>query len=504
MILIRKGVCDRKTMMNLFIFFGLLLVVAAKITRPCVPLKDKVGLIIGQDYWSIKNYTSAFHEDNPRPFGLASYTALEGIQGHLTGLWSPINYGSGVEWAGGLKDAYPGSSLQLGLYLVDAEERVANGELDAEIDFLAEFLREFENPVYLRIGYEFDSRENSYDAPKYVAAFRRIVDRIRGQDTRSNRYSNANSNRFRSREAARASNVAFVWHTTAFEPRDKMSIMDWFPGDSYVDWCGISIFQQPYECKAEFTFEGCMTYAQNMAGFCKRKHIPLMIAESTPFGGIVTPEEAKKNPNAKNAAGFNGSTWAKWFSTVLHFIDRFDVKLWTYINCDWESQPIWQMHRAPGLHWGDTRLQTHTVVAESWREQVLRNKKFSWSTNVGELGLGVGSHEEITDGSSDQHAKKDEDKDVNTYAHISAKFCENEESAATKAYRLARESWVKRLWDWISTDNDEDVHGIKYYFTASDFAVLCISILAITVAAYGIFLYIHPSRRLARGGYQII
>ena len=119
--------------------------------------------------------------------------------------------------------------------------------------------------------------KDHYDAPKYKAAFRRIVDRIRGDTTVSN-----NSPRSTSSTSGHsgARNVAFVWHATAFEPRDKMRIEDWFPGASYVDWCGISVFQQPYDCLEEFTFEGCMEYAQSMAAFCKQKGIPLMIAES--------------------------------------------------------------------------------------------------------------------------------------------------------------------------------------------------------------------------------
>ena len=84
----------------LTLVLGTLLALSASSTSPCVPKKDKVGLIIGQDYWSIRNYTSFYHSENPNPFGLAAYTALDGINGRLTGLWSPINYGSGIEWVG--------------------------------------------------------------------------------------------------------------------------------------------------------------------------------------------------------------------------------------------------------------------------------------------------------------------------------------------------------------------------------------------------------------------
>ena len=460
--------------------------------RPCVPKKDKVGLIIGQSYWDIKNYTSAFSKDNPRPFGLASYTALDSVNGRLTGLWDPINYGSGREWAGGLHDDYPGSALQLGLYLVNAEERTANGELDEEINFLAEFLREYGAPVYLRIGYEFDSKENNYDAPMYIAAFRRIVDRIRGtryqdEDDPSKTYSGAE-------------NVAFVWHAAGFEPRDNMLIEDWFPGETYVDWCGISVFQQPYDCKEEFTFEGCMEHAIRMAGFCKHKTIPLMIAESTPFGGIVTEEDAKKNPTATNGAGYMGSTWVGWFTTVLHFIDAFDVKIWSYINCNWESQPMWQKNHAPGKHWGDTRLQIHADIAKHWREEVLQKSKFKWGNNVMPPQLTSSDDNKLRRGHPETG------KELGGFDYT--KYCEQEESAATKASRLSRETWYQRFKDWFFTSNDEEVEdeaqdGEDYTFTGSDFVVLFMCVLIVAGVAYAVYLYVHP-RRAERGGYQII
>lgn len=461
--------------------------------RPCVPIKGKVGLIIGQDYWEIRNYTRAFTEDNPRPFGVAAYTALDSENGRLTGLWNPINYGSGVEWAGGLHNEYPGSALQLGLYLVGAEHRTMNGELDNEITFLAEFIREYEAPVYLRIGYEFDSKENNYDAPAYIAAFRRIVDLIRGTA-----YEDATDP---TKSVSGAKNVAFVWHAAGFEPRDNMNIEDWFPGESYVDWCGISVFQQPYECKEEFTFEGCMEHAIRMAKFCHQKTIPLMIAESTPFGGIVTEEDAKENPTATNGAGYMGSTWVGWFTTVLHFIDRFDVKIWTYINCDWDRLPMWKKNHAPGKHWGDSRLQVHTDIAKHWREEVLQKSKFKWGDN---MMPPVASN---ADGDALRRGHPETGKELGGLDYD--KYCEHDESAATKANRISHESWYIRWKDWFFTSNDQEEeeqaeNGQEYTFTGSDFVVLAVCIACVGGVAYTVYLYFHPHRRAQRGGYEII
>ena len=46
---------------------------------------------IGQDLWSIRNYTSTFGA----PDAVMSYASI----GNLSGLWSSTDYGSGVEFA---------------------------------------------------------------------------------------------------------------------------------------------------------------------------------------------------------------------------------------------------------------------------------------------------------------------------------------------------------------------------------------------------------------------
>ena len=75
----------------LFIYF---LFVSTYITIigsvPCVPVQGKTALVVGQDFYSITNYTNAF---DAIPFGVMSYTALRSDTGDLTGLMDPIDYG---------------------------------------------------------------------------------------------------------------------------------------------------------------------------------------------------------------------------------------------------------------------------------------------------------------------------------------------------------------------------------------------------------------------------
>jgi hypothetical protein len=81
-----------------------------------------------------------------------AYTALHSDTGNLTGLTTPIDYGSGVEYVLGLTSMYPNTAIQLGLYLVDSCEAINRGSLDQHINQLGHFIKSINVTVYLRIG----------------------------------------------------------------------------------------------------------------------------------------------------------------------------------------------------------------------------------------------------------------------------------------------------------------------------------------------------------------
>lgn len=261
-------------------------------------------VIIGQDYWSISNYSATFGV----PWGVMAYTSLR----NLSGVAQPTNYGSGIEWIDGLLDKFPYATIQIGLYLVGDLEATANGLLDDHIDILRALGRR--RRVLLRIGYEFDNPGNAYQPGDYVRAFRRI--------------------------AMRAPSVETVWHSWGFGPADE----GYWPGSDVVDWCAISIFQQAYD----------HTIAQ-FSTLCRdKKH---MIAESTPFGLGDTVSESEALHD--------------WFERV--FMYSRDVDVWCYINCDWNSQPMWH-----GEGWGDTRLEYYPRLAHFWQRHVLPPSRLQW------------------------------------------------------------------------------------------------------------------------------
>jgi hypothetical protein len=309
--------------------------------RPCIPRPGLTAITIGQDFEEINAYSSSFATYQPSPFALMSYTSLNSKEGNLTGLMSPVNYGSGIQWMAGLSQAYPRSALQLGLWIVDQTSAISNGHYDDLIEKLAIDLNTTGRPIYLRIGYEFDNPSNRYLPNEYKLAFQRIVRKLRKMHVH---------------------NVAFVWHSAAEVIPTDNEYLDWYPGDDFVDWCGVSIFQQPFSCQSA---DNCFMIApEKFASFCDARNKPLMIAESTPFGGILDADTLRKYPNVTNGAGFQGSTWNAWFIPVLEFIRTRKVRMWSYINCNWDSLPMYQSasNHAPGVRWGDSRLQGEFVV----------------------------------------------------------------------------------------------------------------------------------------------
>lgn len=208
------------------------------------------------------------------------------------------------------------------------------------------YLLEFDNPSF---GY-------SSNPSSYKEAYRYIVDRFHQKSTNKNNKQSIN-------------NVYFVWHSWA-APRAQSSsntstsyipLDDFYPGDEYVDLIGISIFQQVYSKQninvnnmndgrrklGEYVYwGGSMSNVKEILDYASSKQKPIMIAESTPFGGIQNDET---------------TTWEEWFVPVLDLIEEYDIAMWCYINSDWDKQPMWH-----NVGFGNTLLSSNSYVMKQW------------------------------------------------------------------------------------------------------------------------------------------
>ena len=67
-----------------------------------------------------------------------------------------------------------------------------------------------------------------------------------------------------------------------------------------------------------------------------------------------------------------GFSWAKilifginGIKIFLNLLDSNNIKIVSYINANWESQPMWQ-----GQKWGDSRIQKSKKIKTQWLEKI--------------------------------------------------------------------------------------------------------------------------------------
>jgi hypothetical protein len=292
-----------------------------------------VRLFIGQDLATIAAYASTVAP----PAGVVGYTSVAGLEG----VDQQTNQGSGPMDLDTLATTYPRTPIAVGLYMVGVLPDIAAGTYDANLDKLAAVLRGYGVPVLLRIGYEFDGSWNNYQPPSaYVAAFRHVVDRMR---------------------AASAANVESVWQSSSSCDTGDRTVF--YPGDGYVDWFGLSYFE---------TVPCAESAAAAFVDLARAHGKPVFVAEAAPKGFDFTAmtyspyaDGSQKMPETSDDA------WNLWFSVYFAFLrDNSDVvRAATYIDADWNAQPMWAAPYANG-YWGDTRVQANSALLAKWKGEL--------------------------------------------------------------------------------------------------------------------------------------
>lgn len=278
------------------------------------PKDNKVLFVIGQDmgatggfpYPNNDGYVNHFEEV---PAGFTSYTSIN----QLEGLTEKVNYGSGDVCAQCYLDnaVYKNSVVVLGLYLVNQLTNITNGSLDANIEKLGNWIIATNRPVFVRIGYEFNSSWAGYNSAEYIAAFQYLTDFW---------------------EEMGVDNFNTVWQSDGYGTSTQLQA--WYPGDDYVDWLGYSHF--------DGKGEGIIQLA-------KKHSKPVMIAEATP------------KIDLKDVDGATGIK--DWFMPFFDYIEQNSgtIQAFCYINCNWEVQSMWT-----GKGWGDSRIQMNDQVKTFW------------------------------------------------------------------------------------------------------------------------------------------
>lgn len=74
--------------------------------------------------------------------------------------------------------------------------------------------------------------------------------------------------------------------------------------------------------------------------------------------------------NNTNTRLFNETDpWDRWFGRVLDLIETYDIDMWSYINCNWNVQPMWH-----NIGFGDTRLSSNDEVMKKWQKYIIESR----------------------------------------------------------------------------------------------------------------------------------
>jgi hypothetical protein len=195
----------------------------------------------------------------------------------------------------------------------DITREIARGQYDRKIRELARLFKGMAVPVFLRPGFEFGGNGYGRHAAKqyWVEAWKRIHALFRSEG---------------------ASNVAFVWNTL-----DAADYQDYYPGDEYVDWWAINVFDDNADVHP---FINAFIADAGIHGK------PVMIAEATPrHVGSTRGEES----------------WHEWYEPFFRLLARHrHIKAFCYINASWKDYPDKSFGQ-------DCRIQKDAYVASQYR-----------------------------------------------------------------------------------------------------------------------------------------
>ncbi|WP_432100942.1 endo-1,3-beta-xylanase [Streptomyces sp. WAC 04229] len=385
---------------------------AAADPAPSAPADGKVMLVMGQDSDTLSDYRADVLDDPalgaPDPGGVTLYTnlVLGGSPEALAGMTGPADWGAGtVDFARTMRE-YPNATVAVGLYLSDATSGCTNQPLRAiigrddadvtagnpnlvtryraKVDEMINRFKSYDRDILLRIGYEFDGPWNCYNSEFYKDAFRYIKGRV---------------------DALGATRVATVWQSAAWPVNthpdhpewnyvvtDPGHLDDWYPGDQYVDWVGLSSF---YNSRSVRTQWGCGTFDTDPVGlqdrlldFARAHGKPAMVSEAAPQGartGAGTTSCIFRNSPAPSSGQ---AIWDGWHAGYFDWVERNKdvIRAAAYINTNWDAQTQWQCASGaqaggPGCvngNWGDSRVQADPTVLARFLDEI---RKPTWTHN---------------------------------------------------------------------------------------------------------------------------
>lgn len=310
------------------------------------PAGEEVLIFIGQDNESVggnDRFNDGYIDHIGTPAGITHYIGLDSLDsnGTFPGLDVEADWQAGPMCLKYYLDSpdFADCIIHLSISMVGIEQNVANGDYDEAILHMARFMKTYsEHPYMIRIGYEFDGSWNHYEPKPFIAAWKRIVDILRQESIEE----------FATILASSTPGLDYeTWEA-------------FYPGPDYVDWIGYSYFWTPPD-----------SLKLHVLDFARDKKHPLLMAECAPRGEFL-------------GEGQGVEIWSKWFGPAFEHMEanRDIIKGFAYINCNWQSQLMWQNNP---IVWGDTRVQIDSTIKARWEHKMDEPRYINYKDNAFEL-----------------------------------------------------------------------------------------------------------------------
>ena len=190
---------------------------------------------------------------------------------------------------------------------IGLDQEVAQGDFDSELTALAQLVKGVDRTVFLRIAPEANGFWNGYDPAFFPDAYRHIVTLFQSQGV---------------------DNAVYVWNVKLILGQTP-PLMDFYPGDGFVDWWSIDLFN------ADFLNPTLNGLVLDFLADAAARGKPVIIPESAP---------SKLDPDAQ-------STWDDWFVPYFTLINSdSNIKGFCYSNRDFAKNDVTL------TSWGNMRI----------------------------------------------------------------------------------------------------------------------------------------------------
>jgi lysophospholipase L1-like esterase len=294
----------------------------------------------------ISGYLDALNDSTIQPKVHGFFFSIPGTRGPDKTFIGLKNFLRGADSIGFTPEV---SLFMVGNTATDSIIAVSN-QYDWIIDSIIGISKSYGKSMFLRIGGEFNGKApdwngGGYHPNLYVTMFQKIVDRYKAKGYRDS--------------------VATIWCYEPDAANDFDSINSkgplWYPGDNYVDWFGLDVFDASHFDQSLPNYDRGMITKKGKS----ERFLAMARAKSKP---VYMSETSAKGINISVDSLDSVNDWNNWFAKFFAFISAHqEIKGYSYIDANWPTGAY--------PNWGDARIENSTYVTNKYKTE-MKNSKY--------------------------------------------------------------------------------------------------------------------------------